>query len=280
MSCQAYEDGSPFDTYLAITLAVGIILSYVPQQVSIIKRRTIEGISPLFLMLMNIGSALVLGNMLIESSPVLRCCPELSFYECANSLLGLIQVAAAFLGPLGILVLSWQFTGYDFSEYNELMTVGQSVAAVDFALLVVVVLSWHSSHSRMVSNALGLSGAVLGVIQYLPQLLTTYRLKHTGSLSKMTLLIQIPGGYLWCFSLYVREGSVWSTWITIFVAATLQSVLLILAMYYSFVNTQHVIAVISKPASPRLSLVSRGRYGSLSPTSRLSPPHRLPSPPV
>lgn len=81
--------------------------------------------------------------------------------------------------------------------------------------------------------ALGLMAAILAAVQYLPQIWTTYHLKHVGSLSIPMMCIQTPGGFLFAGSLFARLGwGGWSSWGIFLLTALMQGILLCLAIYY------------------------------------------------
>lgn len=80
---------------------------------------------------------------------------------------------------------------------------------------------------------LGMMSAGLAAVQYIPQIWTTYRLKHAGSLSIPMMCIQTPGGLLVAASLYFRLGwEGWSTWIIYVLTAAMQGAVLGLCVYY------------------------------------------------
>lgn len=83
------------------------------------------------------------------------------------------------------------------------------------------------------ANVLGVGATVLAAIQYLPQIWTTYRLRHVGSLSIPMMVIQTPGSFLWAGSLAARLGPEgWSTWGIFIVTGCLQGCLLGLGIYF------------------------------------------------
>lgn len=83
------------------------------------------------------------------------------------------------------------------------------------------------------ANILGVMAAALAAVQYLPQIWTTYHLKHVGSLSIPMMCIQTPGGLLFAASLFGRLGSRgWSTWAIYLLTACMQGTLLGMALYY------------------------------------------------
>jgi uncharacterized protein with PQ loop repeat len=89
------------------------------------------------------------------------------------------------------------------------------------------------SHLTFWANFLGVMAAVLAAIQYIPQIWTTYHLKHVGSLSIPMMCIQTPGGLLFAASLFGRLGwAGWSTWGIYILTAAMQGVVLFLGVYY------------------------------------------------
>lgn len=225
-SCDGYLRTSVFNTCVAGVFALGIFASYIPQQVVIIRRKTIEGISPYFLLLMNTGSALSFANILILSNGAFDCCKnQLTPFYCLSSLMGFFQIGAASLAPLLTLLLAVKFNGGN----KQILWVANTVLLIDATLLLLAILNG----SRELATLLGMGALMAGLVQYLPQIWTTYCLKHTGSLSLLTMLIQVPGGYLWCLSLATRHDSHWSTWISLFMSATLNLILFLMGIYYN-----------------------------------------------
>ena len=89
------------------------------------------------------------------------------------------------------------------------------------------------THLTFWANFLGIMAAVLAGIQYVPQIWTTYKLKHVGSLSIPMMCIQTPGGFLFAASLFGRLGwAGWSTWGIYILTAAMQGVVLFLGVYY------------------------------------------------
>jgi len=88
-------------------------------------------------------------------------------------------------------------------------------------------------HTQAWANFLGTVAGLLATIQYVPQIWYTYRLGDVKSLSVITMLIQVPGAFLFAFSLWQRVGwDGWSTWAVYVVTGILQGNLLGLAIFY------------------------------------------------
>jgi uncharacterized protein with PQ loop repeat len=110
------------------------------------------------------------------------------------------------------------------------------------ALLVVgitsiAMVSSYPHHTQGWANFLGIVAGALSAIQYLPQIYYTYKIGDVKSLSIVTMLIQVPGAFVFAFSLWLRVGwEGWSTWLVYVVTGCLQGGLLALAINYHLAN--------------------------------------------
>lgn len=98
------------------------------------------------------------------------------------------------------------------------------------------------NHTLGWANFLGTVAGVLAAVQYLPQIYYTFKIGDVKSLSIITMLIQVPGAFVFAFSLWLRVGwAGWSTWLVYVVTGILQGVLLGLAISYHLArrNSKH-----------------------------------------
>lgn len=92
-------------------------------------------------------------------------------------------------------------------------------------------------HLQSWANFLGILSTVLAVIQYFPQIYTTYVLKRVASLSIPMMCIQTPGSFVWAASLAARFGaSGWSAWGVYVVTGTLQGTLLGMGIWFDILG--------------------------------------------
>lgn len=72
--------------------------------------------------------------------------------------------------------------------------------------VTLFLLTYHSSPQQIQAWAtvLGVTSAALAIIQYLPQLIKTYRMKLVGAISIPMMCIQSPGSVLMVVSIAVR----------------------------------------------------------------------------
>ncbi|KAJ2028065.1 hypothetical protein IWW57_002334, partial [Coemansia sp. S610] len=63
-------------------------------------------------------------------------------------------------------------------------------------------------------------------------IIKTWRSGSVGAISIPMMLMQTPGGFVFAYSIAIRPGVNWSSWISTFVAATLQCVLLVICLSF------------------------------------------------
>jgi uncharacterized protein with PQ loop repeat len=79
---------------LSVFLVFGILISYLPQHLRIIARRSSEGLSPYFVLLGTTSSTFAIFNILTlpTSQADIRCCSVISRFACLAGLLGIAQI--------------------------------------------------------------------------------------------------------------------------------------------------------------------------------------------
>lgn len=113
----------------------------------------------------------------------------------------------------------------------------------------------------------GILSAALAAVQYIPQIVMTYHLKHVGSLSIPMMCIQTPGGLVFAASLAARLGwAGWSTWGIFILTAAMQGVLLGMALYYVFAANDSGVGPTRPPMPRSLSRVYANGLDENTPT--------------
>lgn len=92
--CARLAHPNPYTVSLAAFILCGIVVSYLPQHLKIISRRSSEGLSPWWVLLGGLSSIAAIGNILVlpASRADVKCCKELTGGECAAALLGIAQL--------------------------------------------------------------------------------------------------------------------------------------------------------------------------------------------
>jgi uncharacterized protein with PQ loop repeat len=256
--CEELRDLSVVNLIVSIVIVIGMLISYLPQHVRIIKRRTSEGISPWFVLLGTTSGTSAFANILLlpKSRQDVACCKELETFHCVAGLLGIAQLGVQWICFAFIFVLFLVFFRYhsaDDVENEELvdeanprwqtaLLVASLTLLHGLAVIVItgVLSTTAKEHLPTWANVLGVMAALLAAVQYIPQIWTTYHLKHVGSLSIPMMCIQTPGGFVFAASLFARLGwAGWSSWGIFVLTATMQGVLLSLAIYYEIQANAH-----------------------------------------
>ncbi|KAI1925947.1 hypothetical protein LOZ12_000106 [Ophidiomyces ophidiicola] len=249
--CKQLSSPSIFNFGLSILILIGILLSYIPQHHRIISRRSSFGISPYFILLGTTSGTSGLANILLlpRSGHDIACCKEISGFSCFAGLLGILQVATqatcfAIILTLFVLFFSPPDT-LPTSKYPESSSfrtallvaaacVIHGVAATTFSFVIAFM---YPSSRQLWANIFGIMATLLSSVQYFPQIYTTFFLGRVGSLSIPMMCIQTPGSLVWAASLAARLGAEgWSTWGVYVVTSLLQGTLLVMGIYFEYLN--------------------------------------------
>lgn len=119
-----------------------------------------------------------------------------------------------------------------------------AVAVVLHLFLVIILTAVFAlifpGYLNLWANVLGIMAAALAAVQYIPQIWTTYHLKHVGSLSIPMMCIQTPGGFVFAGSLFARLGwGGWSSWGIFLLTGIMQGILLAMGITYEMQARRH-----------------------------------------
>ncbi|KAK1069042.1 hypothetical protein LTR74_005084 [Friedmanniomyces endolithicus] len=231
--CEHLTHPSPLTTGLAAVLLVGILVSYLPQHLKILSRRSSEGLSPWWVLLGALSSIAALGNILTlpASRQDIGCCQEL----VGDSVMLFLIFFPSTTTTADLSSSVSSLTSSPPPKRRDAVIVASlTVLALLFVSITSVALVFADPHHTQAwANFLGTIAGLLATIQYVPQIWYTYRLGDVKSLSVITMLIQVPGAFLFAFSLWQRVGwDGWSTWAVYVVTGILQGNLLGLAIFY------------------------------------------------
>ncbi|OQD75922.1 hypothetical protein PENDEC_c005G07167 [Penicillium decumbens] len=252
--CRELASPGVFQPVLSILIIIGILVSYLPQHIRIISRRSSFGISPYFVLLGTTSGTSSFANILVfpKTAHDFACCSQISGLACFAGLLGVFQIGMQWLCFFSILLLFVVYFPRATSPTNPVEPVSSTPSGPTYrtALTVTAICLLHALATLIISvafslrqpsalpvwaNFLGVLSAILASIQYLPQIYTTLRLRCVGSLSIPMMCIQTPGSLVWAASLAAREGAQgWSIWGVLVVTACLQGTLLVMAIYFEY----------------------------------------------
>ncbi|CAI6342147.1 unnamed protein product [Periconia digitata] len=247
--CQELAHPNMINFSVSVFILVGILVSYLPQHYKIISKRSSRGLSPMFVLLGTISGTASIANILTlpESTRDMACCAEIGSFPCAAALLGIAQIGVQWTCFFFIMLLFLVFfprpsddpepDQFDSSEptwKEAILVLALSMTFFAVALLgsIVFVYAAHQ-HIRGWATFLGLLATTLAAVQYIPQIITTWRLQEIGSLSVPMMCIQTPGSAVFAASLAVRLGAAgWSAWGLFILTGLLQGCLLAMSLWF------------------------------------------------
>ncbi|OCH90807.1 hypothetical protein OBBRIDRAFT_792914 [Obba rivulosa] len=251
---------------LTALLCAGITISYLPQHRRIIEARSSEGFSPWFLLLGSTSSASGVVNIVVMQWNLVKCCRVLTAGQCLESTAGIFQLALQWFMFTLILVLYMMYypphlkyaqLNMDGHEGHISQQAKKRVKSAEWQLSII--LSWavlvhllfitfvtfvllstnpatdgvhRARQLSLWATFLGVSSALVAGLQYLPQLVHTYRLKLVGALSIKMMLMQSPGAIAMVLSIALRPDTNWTTWLPYAVAGVLQGTLLVMCLFW------------------------------------------------
>ncbi|KAI8591210.1 hypothetical protein BDZ88DRAFT_411737 [Geranomyces variabilis] len=243
--CPAEYDSAKL--LLGVFITAGTVISYVPQVIKFIQKKTSEGLSLYFFFLGAIGMTSLVANVFLLSFPSIICCirsPQWGPLLCTENTFGLTQVATqtfCFLLCVALYYVYYPQHQKTTAAYTRARWVGATIVvfcAILFFTTLGVLLYTTDSTGRSksgtwIAGALGLLATVTSVLQFLPQLLHTWSIKAVGALSIPMMLMQTPGGFLMAYSLYIQPSANWTSWLPYLICGSLQGLLLIMCIVFT-----------------------------------------------
>ena len=250
----------PFEKPLSVSfgtiLAFGIGCSYISQHVKIFQRKTSLGLNWLMLLVAVVSNFCSLLNVLLLSDIFSCCGAGIGTLQCFEKSIPILQIGMPVLNLIpiycwflifyerspsafapGIRLTRWQRL-IQWLDDNEKIASRISflffiiVFLVGFSTLGAVLTYAQTNGSPVVfAEACGALGALLNMLQWTPQIISTLRSGQVGSLSIIMLLLQVPGGFAVVLfnTVFVAEPNI-TTWGPFFLSATQQFVLLIICI--------------------------------------------------
>ncbi|EAX82542.1 hypothetical protein TVAG_140300 [Trichomonas vaginalis G3] len=124
-------------------------------------------------------------------------------------------------------------------------------ASFIIAFLIFVIIGLTSGFSGSGNNkfgkTLGIVNAAINVLIWMPQIITTCKLKDSGSLSIIMLILQAPGGLISTAFMAFGQKENWTTWLPIFCSCCQQIILLTICIIYECRKRKNKVDV-TKPA--------------------------------
>jgi hypothetical protein len=234
-------------TVLGSLICAGTFVSVIPQIVKIILRRTSFGLNPLFVCLTNLGHFSIMSNIIIFHTSDFVALLQISFTKCFATFLTFFNIFALGFGyqfvvwPNLVLV----DTATRPARAKSLTKLNRRLTYVFTACLILAIFTYmsiyivlivkygiNSSQAEYLAGALGMAAVAIGLAQYIPQIVTTCKLRDPGSLSMLMLGIQFPGGMANALFMWIGQHESWTSWGSTMSAAIQQMILFIICVVF------------------------------------------------
>ncbi|KAI8835856.1 hypothetical protein BJ741DRAFT_665134 [Chytriomyces cf. hyalinus JEL632] len=265
--CYAQHQSSvnPARTGLGLFIICGIFVSYLPQFTKIVRLKSSRGISAEFLLIGCAGGGASLSNIVLLQSTVWTP------FVCFENTLGLTQIFIQ-AGCFWIFVFLFiaYFPHHDCmddeSEIVEDTTTQQqqqqlsdaveitesttpsgaayirALKMINLSILILLAFAFISAVTLyslsqawlvFVASVFGVLSALSSLVLFLPQIFETVKLKSAGALSIPTLVMQVPGNFLFALSISLAPGANFTSYAPLLISGVLQFVLLALCLHYN-----------------------------------------------
>jgi hypothetical protein len=150
---------------------------------------------------------------------------------------GLIEERRLLFWSIVLPTTKWEFPDKSHATVRSMLAINALCLFHLILTFLLFALLYHYDRSTSLityADALGIISAVVAALQYAPQIWTTYRLRHIGSISIPWLIIQTPGGLASMAALVGRPGTNWTTWLSGVGTFTGQFALLVLCCCWAW----------------------------------------------
>jgi uncharacterized protein with PQ loop repeat len=219
-----------FNILLAVFIIFGSISGYIPQFYKIIKYKSVENISEISILIMNIGMMCLTMNSMIFNW---KYFVNLNMYK----LLPFITIAISWLmvSLYYIIYITYKIKKLEkrlLSAFRYLFTY------ILFTLLVIALSLGEKMENNIdffvvYANVLGIFSGIANGFVYIPQIYTLIKNKNNGNISILMYVLQTPGNIINIIFQILYDSPI-STWITYAICLIQQSIILVLMMWFYF----------------------------------------------
>jgi uncharacterized protein with PQ loop repeat len=266
------KDVSVLDLLLGIVLVIGGVAAVAPQWVAIYKRRSSFGVSFTYVSLAWVSNLLTASNAGILKWPTLACCwreDNVPLGQCLSLQLPLMQIVLPFVWGfvtqyfyIRFCVPEKQKLSYGEAQRRRHRAKAVFLAALLLTLVIAVssvVMYWEyalSAHTLDTwARVLGYCAGAFTCVQYIPQIVESFRLRKPGSLSVVSMFILGFGNVIvFAYQLFANGASVSTAFPNAVSALEVLGLLAMLLAFHVFDKRRH--------ARTNLSLIQHAQLES------------------
>lgn len=226
---------------------IGTVISVIPQILNLVRKKSNYGLNPMFVCLTNLGHFSVMTNIICMHTSDFPGLFQISVVRCLPTFLTFLNAFIMWVCYHSVIYLNIIFFDQEPRVKRGMKTLRRerkfaigftsslliTFVAVTTAFYVLIFLKGMNTDSlHMVGHVCGVAAMCIGIAQYLPQMITTIRLRDHGSLSLVMLAIQFPGGFANALFMLFGQHEKWSSWLSTMSAAFQQMILFIICMFF------------------------------------------------
>lgn len=201
---------------IGIFLIIGLVVSFIPQYYKIISSKSVEGISHWSQGLNNISCFCALFGAFMLDYHVFSNCHNDPY--CGRDLIPFTQLLFIWICLFinYILFIKYYNSTFEHSIKEALLVYGffsfyifVFIICIGLTTLVLAA-NWENweKHGKLFGSVLNIMSSMITTVVWVPQIITTINLRHIGSLSLLSLLIQAPGSlFTFIFQVYISKSS-------------------------------------------------------------------------
>jgi uncharacterized protein with PQ loop repeat len=124
---------------------------------------------------------------------------------------------------------------------NKRIKLIMMILTIILSLLIAYLLFINNTNLELIAGALGVLATITGTLQFIPQIHYTLKTRDFGVLNVNTLMMQCPGSFLFAYSLFIQQGTNWTTWASFVVCGALQFFLVFLYFWFRFSEPVQIV---------------------------------------
>lgn len=264
-----YHDVQPLWILTGSLIFIGTVISLIPQLIRLVRLRSSYGISPSFVLITSLSQFLGTLNYIslhnadffgIHQITITRTIPRLLTF--AN----LFSLWILYL-PVSALVIifndrkerpnkpSRNFKKeFLFSNFFIMTLHSISLSFIIVYFIIGFLKGFGSYDLLQFGKVTGTISTFITLAQYIPQIVTTCKIKDNGSMSIITLAIQAPGGTANAIFMIFGNNDHWTTFMSTLSSAIQQWLLFLLCVYYKIQQRRRRAQYQHPLVSPQTSL--------------------------
>ncbi|OHT06742.1 PQ loop repeat family protein [Tritrichomonas foetus] len=228
-------------------ILLGTVISLIPQIYTLIKRKSSYGLNSMTLYVTNFSQYILLFNIVCLRTSDFIAIQQASFFTVLPRLMTFLNAFALWVAYLPIIFLNLLYFDKEsrlvrpqesiprerfFNRFFTVLNAAGSIVIMIIYFSLLIFTGVGSTPITTMGKFFGTATLFIGIIQYIPQFVTTCKLKDNGSFSILLLCLQAPGGTASAMFMCFGQGDHWTTWISTLSASIQQFCLLFLIIFF------------------------------------------------